>query len=137
MRTEVCETPGCSNLGGAKKNGSRRPKCTTCMQGKENKRERNRLYQQRNRRAGNIRTKYGITVTQYQEMLERQEGKCKICGLETPGHGAKHMPVDHDHITGEVRALLCVYCNRDVAGLESLINRNLIDKGFKYLEDYA
>lgn len=53
---------------------------------------------------------YGITLSDYDEMLEVQGGICAICGTEDPkGRGRFH--VDHDHNTGAVRGLLCHGCN--------------------------
>jgi hypothetical protein len=55
---------------------------------------------------------YGITLEQYDSMLAEQNGKCAICGSSDPGdnkHGC--FCVDHEHIGGCVRALLCFHCN--------------------------
>jgi hypothetical protein len=42
--------------------------------------------------------------------LEKQGNKCGICGrLEPLGKGGWHL--DHDHITGRIRGLLCHHCN--------------------------
>ena len=53
--------------------------------------------------------KYGITVEEYNNMLNAQDGICAICGVDRIG---RNMPVDHDHQTGEIRAILCGNCNR-------------------------
>jgi len=50
--------------------------------------------------------KYGITLTQLQEMLLKQDYKCLICK-----EFMKRPVVDHNHETGKVRGLLCHYCN--------------------------
>ena len=57
--------------------------------------------------------KYGITLAQYNEMLELQGGKCALCPATEPGgkHNNSHWFVDHDHVTGKVRELLCCNCN--------------------------
>ena len=44
-------------------------------------------------------------------MYEKQQGRCAICGTDEPGSKFKHFHVDHDHVTGQVRALLCSDCN--------------------------
>ncbi len=57
---------------------------------------------------------YGVTVEQYNEMLERQNGVCAICrSPETMTYKGtiRFLGVDHDHVTGRVRGLLCVKCN--------------------------
>lgn len=51
---------------------------------------------------------FGISLEQYNEMLQEQGGVCAICG--TPPAGEK-LAVDHDHISGEIRGLLCKFCN--------------------------
>lgn len=58
---------------------------------------------------------YGITEAEYEQVLERQGGKCAICRRK-PAAG-KHLVVDHDHRTGVVRGLLCpVKCNYQLLG---------------------
>lgn len=55
--------------------------------------------------------KYGITLTEYDELLEEQGDHCIFCG-KTPAENGSRLCVDHDHETGEVRGLLCGNCNR-------------------------
>lgn len=56
--------------------------------------------------------RFGITATQYDEMLESQGGACAICG-SSAGSKSRNMrlSVDHSHATGKVRGLLCLHCN--------------------------
>jgi hypothetical protein len=51
--------------------------------------------------------KYGLTIEQYEQMLEEQNKRCRICAKEF--RSEPH--IDHDHATGAVRALLCSECN--------------------------
>jgi hypothetical protein len=45
-------------------------------------------------------------------MLEEQEGRCAICRSDDVGwHRKDRWAVDHDHVTGKVRGLLCHHCN--------------------------
>lgn len=60
-----------------------------------------------NRRA-HLRSKYGITPEAYAEMFAAQGGRCAACERTA---GRRQLAVDHDHDTGEVRALLCGSCN--------------------------
>ena len=63
-----------------------------------------------------LMSRYGITLDQYNEMLEAQDGVCAICKkMCTTG---QRLAVDHDHETGEVRALLCKGCNFKVGQIE-------------------
>lgn len=56
----------------------------------------------------NIKKKFGVTKGQYETMLLAQNGLCAICGIK-PNH--KKLSVDHDHVTGRIRGLLCSPCN--------------------------
>lgn len=63
---------------------------------------------------GQLRRRYGLTMTEYDAMVERQGGTCALC-LEPPTLVRRGLPprlfVDHDHATGRVRGLLCNECN--------------------------
>ena len=63
------------------------------------------------RRAYDMKSKYGITPEQYEEMLAAQGGVCAICKKGDPKHKSDNWPIDHNHSTGEVRGLLCSPCN--------------------------
>ena len=59
---------------------------------------------------------YGVDAARYQEMLSEQGGVCAICNQREKITGyasgkTKDLAVDHDHVTGAVRALLCLACN--------------------------
>lgn len=56
-----------------------------------------------------LQRKFGITLAQYNQMLADQKNTCAICKGPPSGKGAFH--VDHDHISGKVRGLLCLSCN--------------------------
>ena len=53
---------------------------------------------------------YGLTYEEYEKLLEEQNNTCKIC--KGVSHNGKSLCVDHDHISGKVRGLLCDKCNR-------------------------
>lgn len=73
-------------------------------------------------RERNLKTLYGITHNDYLKMLEAQNGRCAICGTETPG-GKGTFHVDHCHSNGKVRGLLCGNCNRGIGYLkDSVLN---------------
>lgn len=73
----------------------------------------NRAKAQRNARSATLRYKYGISLEDYESMLDKQGGCCAICkGQET--RGANSFSVDHCHSTGKVRGLLCNNCNRGI-----------------------
>lgn len=74
-----------------------------------------------------ILRKYRITQEQYLELFKEQGGRCAICGTKdpkTPGRPRKDgvlvrgsFHIDHDHVTGKVRGLLCNLCNRGIGQL--------------------
>jgi len=68
-------------------------------------------YYERNGRKCHYKKRYGITVAEYNRLLELQKGQCAICKTDHPGKGKRHFHIDHDHLTGAVRGLLCATCN--------------------------
>lgn len=53
-----------------------------------------------------LKQKYGLTPEAVEKMRQKQDGKCAICERKTT-----RLFVDHCHIKGHVRALLCQTCN--------------------------
>jgi len=58
-----------------------------------------------------VRRRYGITNHEYDLMLAAQGGCCAICHTASPGGRGNRFHVDHSHITGKLRGLLCGKCN--------------------------
>ncbi len=50
-----------------------------------------------------------LSKEEYDAMCDRQGGVCAICGNK-PAEGER-LAVDHDHVSGQVRGLLCRGCN--------------------------
>lgn len=61
--------------------------------------------------ANNLKANYGLSIEEYEAMVESQGGVCAICGNPP---GKRRLNVDHDHETGIIRALLCGHCNRGI-----------------------
>lgn len=61
-------------------------------------------------RAGQYKTRYGITLDDYNKMFQEQNGCCAICGIHQ-SELKKKLHVDHSHKSGKVRGLLCGKCN--------------------------
>lgn len=61
------------------------------------------------RRNNTLKRKFNITARQYDQILQIQNGVCKICSKINKN--GRRLAVDHDHKTGKVRGLLCLHCN--------------------------
>jgi Autographiviridae endonuclease VII len=66
-------------------------------------------------REGHLKRKFGITLADYDRLLDEQGGVCAICGEARPEERTLH--VDHDHETGVIRGLLCFRCNNSLGDL--------------------
>lgn len=83
-----------------------------------------RKYREKNidaERARHLMNEYGITLEQYEQMHQKQNGLCAIClQPETQERkGIKYrLAVDHCHKTGKVRGLLCFKCNTAMGSFE-------------------
>lgn len=104
-----------------KSRDGRRHTCKDCQNkcsrrwNKKNSRKRRETEEKRRedparkayRRGWMLETKYNMTLEAFDALSEAQGHVCKICGEPE----APHLFVDHDHVTGEVRGLLCNKCN--------------------------
>lgn len=137
MSTKVCTKCGLKKPISAfavrkeRPNGSGvRSKCKECSNKISQKyRDKNPGYT----RAQNLKTLYGITHNDYLKMLEAQNGRCAICGTDTPG-GRGSFHVDHCHNTNVVRGLLCSNCNRGIGYLKDSVSN--LASAILYLSDY-
>jgi hypothetical protein len=77
-----------------------------------------------------FKKRYGISLVDYNEMVEHQEGKCLICGTHKSSLD-RSLTVDHDHATGKVRGLLCYNCNLVLGNAKD--NVNTLQKAIEYL----
>lgn len=77
----------------------------------------------------NLKTRYGITLSDYNMLLCRQKSKCGICKKE------KKLYVDHCHTTKKVRALLCRSCNLLLG--YSYDDKKILLNAFKFIEKHG
>lgn len=77
--------------------------------------------------------KYNITKREYETFWKKQGGLCKICS--SPFEGVKRPAVDHDHVTGKVRGLLCSKCNAGLGQFND--NPDLLLLACDYLLDHS
>lgn len=74
---------------------------------------------------------YEMSMNEYTALLRSQDGKCAIC--EQPFE-EKTPCVDHNHETGEVRALLCNACNTGIGMLQD--DPHIVLKALQYLRSH-
>lgn len=75
---------------------------------------------------------YNLTFEDYTNMLIEQSGRCKIC--ENAMMNKREPHVDHCHVSGKVRSLLCFTCNLLIANAKEDIN--ILNKAINYLKTY-
>lgn len=99
----------------------------------DKERKRHRDYQKAN--PGKIRdlklkSQYGLTPEDYDNLLKKQKNCCAICGT-SKSKLKRGLFVDHDHKTKEVRGLLCQPCNNGLGAFkDSFVN---LENAAKYL----
>lgn len=111
---------------GAPKSGFR-ARCIRCVKD----------YYQDNRkriRQRDVKRMYGISLADYDRMLEEQGGVCAICG-KSPEENGMRLSVDHDHNTEEIRSLLCHTCNFGIGSFGD--DLQLLENAKLYLESFG
>jgi hypothetical protein len=83
------------------------------------------------RRRRKLLRRFGLTPTDYDEILVHQRGVCAICKHAPVG---KHLAVDHDHATKKVRGLLCAACNRGLGWFKD--DAHALQSALDYLKSW-
>jgi len=82
---------------------------------------------------------YGLNIGQYDAMLREQNYACAICkGTEitkSKNGSIRALAVDHCHITGKVRGLLCTSCNHGIGKLKDSIQ--ILTNSIEYLKKHG
>lgn len=68
---------------------------------------------------------YGLTLQGYKDLVKAYKGKCAICNRKY-----KKLYIDHSHITGKTRGMLCNLCNGQLGWYEK--RRAIIEE---YVDD--
>jgi hypothetical protein len=107
------------------------PICRLCQK------EQHRQWRQMNprKRRASRYAFYGMSIGEYERLLEAQNGKCAICGATKPGERIQHFVVDHDHQTGCIRGLLCNLCNVLLGSARD--NPIILESAKAYLKTYS
>jgi len=83
-------------------------------------RKRNPEEAKKKNRKQKLKINFGMTVDDYDKIFEIQKGVCAICGqpeISKNQYGLRRLSVDHNHVTGKVRGLLCSRCNIGIGHL--------------------
>lgn len=86
-----------------------------------------------NQRNHTLKHLFGITLADYNRMLKEQNFVCAVCE-KTVEQNKKALSVDHCHVTGKVRALLCTTCNLGMGVFND--NIELLQKAIEYLQKH-
>ena len=105
-----------------------------CKKSKQLARAKNPDLWKRKRRNESLRWKYGITIEEYESMVQSQNNVCEICQGTDDHRKNGHLSVDHNHETGDVRGLLCGHCNSLIGYAAE--NSDVLSSAMLYLEKY-
>lgn len=76
---------------------------------------------------------YRITLDEYNLMYDRQKGNCDCCGKHESNF-KRRLHVDHCHVTGQVRGLLCTRCNPGLGYFEDSVEK--LEMAIAYLNKF-
>lgn len=79
-----------------------------------------------------LKRRYDMSQARYDEMFQKQDGKCAICKSKDPQKGHTNFHIDHCHKTGNIRGLLCGLCNRGLGYFRD--SPKFFREAAKYLE---
>lgn len=83
--------------------------CKDCGNARHRKRYATDLEHRKRVKFDSIKRNYNITHDEFINMYNSQNGKCKICNKKFERKRTTY--IDHNHITGKARGLLCPKCN--------------------------
>lgn len=91
----------------------------------------------RSHRSTRYKSVYGLSLAEYEALHAAQGGLCAICSRpERQERNGKliALAVDHCHVSGRVRGLLCARCNKGIGLLDD--SPELLDAGAAYLRQH-
>jgi hypothetical protein len=114
----------------------RRTDCKACFSQRHKDTWKSKTKEERDtiNRKNRLKHYYGLSVEEYQQMVEKQNRKCYICGNEADYNG-KPLYVDHCHASGQVRKLLCQHCNSGLGMFRD--NPELLIKAADYVKEHS
>jgi len=103
--------------------------CLECQKANARRRWAAGAGQFKDKHSYHIERRYGLTGAQYAAEVAKRGGRCDICGRvpESKSKIGQRLHVDHDHVTGKVRGLLCLSCNMRAGILEGKLVQETLD----------
>lgn len=98
---------------------------------------RNRALNKERFKAYAIKSQFGMSPEEWQDIFSRQNGKCAICLLPETSKlrgEVKTLSVDHHHASGKNRGLLCSRCNTGIGKLRD--NPEILRSAADYIEKH-
>jgi len=77
---------------------------------------------------------YGATIEDWENLKLKQNNSCAICGTHE-SNITLGLAIDHDHVTGKIRSLLCVKCNTGLGCFND--NVVLLNKAIMYIGEHT
>lgn len=102
-----------------------RSRCKYCDRKDENSYRKKNPEVERKRK---LKSKYNITLEEYNNMIISQNGECYICKKQ------KILSVDHNHKTGRIRKLLCQKCNAGIGMFDE--NIDILKNVILYIQEH-
>lgn len=82
--------------------------------------------------------KFGKDAAEFFEHNYKEQVICSICGVSLEDYSKrynKRFSLDHDHNTGDIRALICGHCNSMLGFAKD--NTEILAKGIEYLNFHS
>lgn len=141
-KSKVCSYGGCginepqpiSNfwINNARKDGYN-SSCKFCVNLLVSKRPKKVITQKQldDRKAYNLNRNFKMTPQDYKDLLEKQGNRCSICP-RTQCTTGRSFAVDHNHLTGKIRGLLCAHCNTALGLLRVDGGTSILSRALEY-----
>jgi uncharacterized protein YtpQ (UPF0354 family) len=98
--------------------------------------QQRKIYSPKKEKQNKLKYIYGLSLQEFNLIYKQQKGRCKLCGRKIRKQSinslrSKTAMVDHNHVTGKIRGLLCCRCNLAIGLFDD--NSSLLKKAAKYV----
>jgi hypothetical protein len=91
--------------------------CKTCTKKKDREKYYSNLGRRTRHENNRLKRMYGLSLEELEAKIVNQDNKCAICGEELVRSKNKTC-LDHDHVTGKARGVICFKCNITIGFIE-------------------